>query len=90
MKHYKLFNKGDKVQITSTHKDDLGKIGIIQEVRPSFCKILIIKENGEPELNWQNNKPIIYNHTYAQFKKINNINELDNGKVFREDQRTAE
>lgn len=70
MKHYKLFNKGDKVQITSTHKDDLGKIGIIQEVRNSFCKIMILKEDGTPELNWQNNKPIIYNHTYAQFKKV--------------------
>lgn len=72
MKHYKLFNAGDKVQITATHKDDLDKIGIIQEVRPSYCKILILKEDGTPELNWQNNKPIIYNHTYAQFKKYNN------------------
>lgn len=70
MKHYKLFKAGDKVQITSTHKDDLDKIGIIQEVRNSFCKILILKPDGTPELNWQNNKPIIYNHTYAQFKKV--------------------
>lgn len=70
MKHYKLFNVGDKVQITSTHKDDLDKTGIIQEVRNSFCKILILKPDGTPELNWQNNKPIIYNHTYAQFKKV--------------------
>lgn len=80
MKHYKLFNKGDKVQITSTHKDDLNKIGIIQEVRPSFCKILILKENGEPELNWQNNKPVIYNHTYAQFKLLEKFVSLDASK----------
>lgn len=70
MKHYKLFKVGDKVQITATHKDDLNKIGIIQEVRCSFCKIMILKEDGTPEVNWQNNKPIIYNHTYAQFKKV--------------------
>lgn len=70
MKHYKLFNKGDKVIITSTHKDDLDKIGIIQEVRNSYCKIMILNPDGTPELNRQNNKPIIYNHTYAQFKKI--------------------
>lgn len=70
MKHYKLFKVGDKVQVIATHKDDLNKIGIIQEVRCSFCKIMILKEDGTPEVNWQNNKPIIYNHTYAQFKKI--------------------
>lgn len=70
MKHYKLVKVGDKVKITSTHKDDLNKIGIIQEVRCSFCKIMILKEDGTPEVNWQNNKPIIYNHTYAQFKKV--------------------
>lgn len=70
MKHYKLFKVGDKVQITSTHKDDLNKIGIIQEVRNSFCKIMILKADGTLEVNWQNNKPIIYNHTYAQFKKV--------------------
>lgn len=69
MKHYKLFKVGDKVKITATHKDDLNKIGVIQEVRCSFCKIMILKEDGTPEVNWQNNKPIIYNHTYAQFKK---------------------
>lgn len=56
MKHYKLFNEGDKVIITSTHKDDLDKIGIIREVRCSFCKIEI---EGK-----------LYNHTYAQFKKV--------------------
>lgn len=56
MKHYKLFNEGDKVIITSTHKDDLDKIGIIREVRCSFCKIEI---EGK-----------MYNHTYAQFKKV--------------------
>lgn len=31
--------------------------------------IQILNEDGTPELNWQNNKPIIVNHTYAQFKK---------------------
>lgn len=55
MKNYKLFKKGDEVIITSTHKDDLGKIGIIREVNNSYCKIAI------------DNK--VYNHTYAQFKK---------------------
>lgn len=56
MKNYKLYNKGDKVIITHSHSDDVGKIGTIVEVRCSFCKIAI---DGYP-------KPL--NHTYAQFK----------------------
>jgi hypothetical protein len=69
MKLRNLYNEGDHVIITSTHKDDLNKEGIIVEKRCSFCKIQILNEDGTPWLNWQNNKPIIYNHTYAQFKK---------------------
>lgn len=56
MKHYKLFKEGDKVVITQTHIDDLGKEGVITLVRPSYCKIMI--DNKER------------NHTYSQFKKI--------------------
>ena len=69
MKLRNLYNEGDHVIITSTHKDDLNKEGIIVEKRCSFCKIQILNKDGTPLLNWQNNKPIIYNHTYAQFKK---------------------
>ena len=56
MKHYKLFKEGDKVLITQTHIDDLGKEGVITLVRPSYCKIMI---DGKER-----------NHTYSQFKKI--------------------
>lgn len=70
MKLRNLYNQGDKVQITSTHGNDLNKEGIIVEKRCSFCKIQLLNPDGTPELNWQNNKPIIVNHTYAQFKKI--------------------
>lgn len=63
MKHYKLFNKGDKVEIIFSHSNDKGKIGTIIEVRPSFCKIDI-------GINPQNNKPLIVNHTYGQFRKV--------------------
>ncbi len=56
MKNWKTFKAGERVKITSTHKDDLGKEGTITEVRCSFCKIDI---DGK-----------IYNHTYAQFKRI--------------------
>ena len=69
MKLRNLYKVGDKVVITSTHGNDLGKKGIIVEWRCSFCKIQLLKEDATPELNWQNNKPIIVNHTYAQFKK---------------------
>lgn len=56
MKNYKLYKPGDKVIITKTHKDDLNKQGVIIEVNCSYCKIKIEDK--------------IYNHTYAQFKKI--------------------
>lgn len=56
MKNWKTFKVGEKVKITSTHGDDLGKEGEIVEVRCSFCKINI---DGK-----------IVNHTYAQFKRI--------------------
>lgn len=56
MKYRTLFNEGDKVEITHTHGDDLGKVGVIKEVRCSFCKIEI---DGK-----------IVNHTYKQFKKV--------------------
>lgn len=58
MKHYKLFNVGDIVEIVYSHSDDKGKIGTIVERRPSFCKIQI---DGYP-------KP--RNHTYGQFRKV--------------------
>lgn len=58
MKNYKLYSVGDRVVITHTHKDDLGKEGIIREVRHSFCKIEI---EGYAKLQ---------NHTYGQFKKV--------------------
>ena len=57
-KNYKNWNVGDKVQIVFSHSDDKGKVGIIREVRPSFCKIEI---EGYPKLR---------NHTYGQFKKV--------------------
>ena len=65
MKHYKEFNVGDIVEIIFSHSDDKGKIGTITEVRHSFCKINI-------GINPQNGKPLIVNHTYGQFKKIDN------------------
>lgn len=69
MKLRTLYNEGDEVIITSTHNNDLGKHGIIVEKRCSFCKIQILNPDGTKELNPQNNKPVILNHTYAQFKK---------------------
>lgn len=57
-KNYKMWNEGERVRIIRSHGDDLYKEGIIQEVRCSFCKILI---DGE-------NKP--RNHTYGQFERI--------------------
>ena len=41
MKNYKLWKVGDMCKIVRTHGDDLGKIGKVVEVRPSFCKIEI-------------------------------------------------
>lgn len=58
MKNYKLYNVGDRVEIIFSHSDDKGKIGVITEVRPSFCKILL--EGATKTCN----------HTYGQFKKI--------------------
>ncbi len=78
MKLRTLYNEGDKVVITATHGTDLGKKGIIVEKRCSFCKIQLLNPDGTPELNWQNNKPIIVNHTYVQFKKVKD--EQDNGE----------
>lgn len=58
MKHWKLFEVGDKVLIThSTVKEDIGKEGVITERRCSFCKIDI----GNPKIR---------NYTYAQFRKL--------------------
>lgn len=54
MKNYQKHKINDEVIITSTHKDDLNKIGKIVEIHHSYCKIKI------------DNK--IYNHTYSQFK----------------------
>ena len=59
MKSYKNYNVGDKVIITFSHRNDLNLEGIIKEVRPSFCKI-------ETSVG-------INNHTYGQFKKIENV-----------------
>jgi len=70
MKNYKNYKEGEKVKILFSHSDDLGCIGLIKEVRNSFCKILILNDDGTPKLNKQNNKPIIKNHTYNQFKKV--------------------
>ena len=58
MKNYKNYNVGDKVLIIFSHRNDLNLEGIIREVRPSFCKI-------ETSVG-------INNHTYGQFKKIEN------------------
>lgn len=69
MKLRNLFNVGDVVTIISTHKDDLNKKGIILEKHSSYAKIQILNLDNTPELSKQNNKPIVYNHTYVQFKK---------------------
>lgn len=58
MKNCEKFKVGDKVKIIFSHSDDLGKIGRILEVRPSFCKILF-EEYFKPR-----------NHTYGQFEKV--------------------
>lgn len=55
------YKVGDVVKILHSHSDDIGKVGKIVEVRCSFCKIEI---EGYP-------KP--RNHTYGQFKKIDEI-----------------
>lgn len=61
MKNYKLFNVGDIVQIVHSHTpEEIGKVGKITEVRPSFCRIEV---EGYSKTR---------NHTYGQFKKINN------------------
>lgn len=57
MKNYKLFNVGDKVEIVRSHSNDIGQIGTIILVRPSYCKIQL--PNGE-----------VKNHTYGQFKSL--------------------
>lgn len=71
MKNWKLWNIGDKVKIIRTHKNDLNKKGIIKVVHNSYCEIQILNDDNIPELNPQNNKPIINNHTYKQFIKYN-------------------
>lgn len=63
-KNYKSWSVGDRVQIQFSHSDDKGKFGTIIEVRPSFCKIQIDNEY------LPNNKPLIKNHTYGQFKRV--------------------
>lgn len=57
MKNYKLFNIGEKVEIIRSHSNDVGQIGTIVLVRPSYCKIEL--SSGE-----------VKNHTYGQFKKV--------------------
>ena len=57
MKNYKLFNIGEKVEIIRSHTNDVGQIGTIVLVRPSYCKIEL--PSGE-----------VKNHTYGQFKKV--------------------
>lgn len=65
MKNYKLWKVGDMCKIVRTHGDDLGKIGKVVEVRPSFCKIEI--EGYKKPLN----------HCYKQFIKVDeNGNEV--------------
>lgn len=61
MRNYMKYKVGDVVKILHSHSDDIGKTGIIREVRCSFCKIEI---EGYPKLR---------NHTYGQFKKIDEI-----------------
>lgn len=58
MKNYKKYNIGDRVVITHSHSDDIGKTGTIAEVRHSFCKI-DIEGYSKPK-----------NHTYGQFERI--------------------
>ena len=70
MKLRNLYNVGDHVLIINTHSTDFGKEGIIIERHCSYCKIQLLKSDGTYEVNPQNNKPIIINHTYVQFKKI--------------------
>ena len=57
MKNYKLFNIGEKVEIIRSHSNDVGQIGTIVLVRPSYCKIEL--PSGETK-----------NHTSGQFKKV--------------------
>ena len=61
------YKEGDVVKIIHSHSDDIGKTGIIREVRCSFCKIEI---EGYPKLR---------NHTYGQFVKV--TDEQDNQQV---------
>lgn len=58
MKNYMKYKEGDVVKIIHSHSDDIGKTGIIREVRCSFCKIEI---EGYPKLR---------NHCYGQFVKV--------------------
>lgn len=64
MRNYQKYKEGDVVKIIHSHSDDIGKTGVIREVRCSFCKIEI---EGYPKLR---------NHTYGQFVKISD--EQDN------------
>lgn len=73
MKLRDLFDEGDLVTIISTHKDDLHKAGRILIKHPSYAEILILNPDGTPERNSQNNEVVIYNHTYVQFKKANQL-----------------
>lgn len=65
MKNYLGFKVGDKVIITNSHSGDEGTVGTIVEVKHSYCII----DEGRFK---QNGKPWYYNHTYGQFKKVNN------------------
>ena len=61
------YKEGDVVKIIHSHSDDIGKTGIIREVRCSFCKIEI------------EDYPKLRNHTYGQFVKV--TDEQDNQQV---------
>lgn len=71
MKWCKFFKEGDKVIITHTHHDDLGKTGIIVGWHRSYCDIQILNPDGTPEICPQNNKPKKpEKHPYKCFVKI--------------------
>lgn len=67
MKLRNLFDEGDIVTIISTHKDDLHKKGKILVKHSSYAEIQILNPDNTPEK--KNNKEVIYNHTYVQFRK---------------------
>lgn len=71
MKNADKYKVGDKVLILHTHNKDLGMVGEITEVRCSFCKILL------PMWNPQNGKQVQLNHTYGQFKKLEDLSEQE-------------